>query len=183
MLGLFATLTSIFIGPEFLRAFKAVPFGVWDFMHTNHFQSIYTNKGYGQQRFEDELRVVNDIEQMLYNDERLSVFDSMNPLQVGKAVVFHLNHAILKMKRSSLEKMYQLVPKIDFEKIGIQLAEHFVDEHKQVIIHFFSANIVTVNTKPLKLKKTIIFYIFLVGQRARVVIALHEGNETEKMVF
>lgn len=158
MLGLFTTLTSIFIGPEFLRAFKAAPFGVWDFMHTNHFQSIYTGKGYGQQRFEDELRIVNDIEQMLYNDERLSVFDSMNPLQVGKAVVFHLNHAILKMKRGSLEKLYQLVPRIDFEKVGIQLAEHFVDEHKQVMIKPYSANIVTVSTKPLKFKNNFLYF-------------------------
>ncbi len=138
MWDLISTLVSIFVGPEFLRAFKAAPFGVWDYRHDRQFHSLDSSKGYGQQRFEDDLRVVKDLENAT-SGVISNGFDPTDPLQVSQIVVGQLNHSILQLKRKALDKLYSLVPGLNFNKIGHQLAEHFLTKHKQVLHYFLSS--------------------------------------------
>ena len=127
-------LASIFVKTYFMRAFKAAPFGVWDMAHEDRYQSLFNeNKGYSQMRFEDELRIVKDIV-LLTNKQKQMAFDVRDPQQVATALNLHLNNAVLKVKEGSLNKLYELMPNVNFDVLNGQLAEYFVDEQKQVII-------------------------------------------------
>lgn len=124
-------MSSIFVTPEFVRAYKAAPFGVWDISHASRYHNIEDGKGYSQQLFEDELQIVRDVEKMT-NKEKDRIFDVGDPQHVAANLILQLNHSVLKIKEVELDQLFAMVPHIDFDLLNRQLAEQFVDEQKKV---------------------------------------------------
>jgi hypothetical protein len=132
MWGLITALSSIFVSPEFLRAYKAAPFGVWDFSHASRYHDTENDKGYSQQLFEDNLEIVRDVEKVTHR-EKQKVFDVSDPQQVAANVLLRLNHSVLKIKEVALDQLLGLMPHLDFDLLNRQLAAQFIDEQKKVL--------------------------------------------------
>lgn len=133
MWGLITVLSSIFVSPEFLRAYQAAPFGVWDVSHASRYHDTEINKGYSQQLFEDNLEIVKDIEKVTQK-AKLKVFDVRDPQQLAANIILQLNQSVLKIKEVALDHLTGLMPNIDFDLLNLQLAEQFIEEQKKVFI-------------------------------------------------